>query len=69
MAGYSWSTYGENVAAGQTTAEEVVATWLASSAHCETLMSPEYADTGVAHATNPNSDKGTYWVQIFGMSQ
>lgn len=69
MAGYTWSTFGENVAAGQTTAEEVIATWLASSEHCKTLMSPEYADTGVAHATNRNSDKGTYWVQIFGTSQ
>lgn len=69
LAGYDWSTYGENIAAGQTTAEEVVATWLASAGHCETLMNPRYAETGIAHSVNRNSDKGTYWVQIFGTSK
>lgn len=64
-AGYDWSTYGENVAAGQTVAEEVVAGWLTSAGHCETLMNPRYVATGIAHAVNPYSDKGTYWVQIF----
>lgn len=69
LAGYDWSTYGENIAAGQTTAGEVVATWLASAGHCETLMNPRYAETGIAHAVNRDSDKGTYWVQIFGTSK
>lgn len=67
--GYAWSTIGENVAAGQTTAEEVVDTWLASAGHCENLMSPRYTETGVAHAVSDSSDKGTYWVQIFGKSK
>lgn len=66
LAGYVWTSYGENIAAGQTTAEEVVATWLASPGHCETLMNPRYIDTGIAHAVNRDADKGTYWVQIFG---
>ncbi len=65
-AGYAWASIGENVAAGQTTAEEVVGTWLASSGHCENLMSPDYTETGVAHAVSRSSDKGTYWAQIFG---
>jgi len=65
-AGYAWSSIGENVAAGQTSAEEVVGTWLASAGHCENLMSADYSETGVAHAVNRSSDKGTYWVQIFG---
>jgi uncharacterized protein YkwD len=65
-AGYAWSSIGENVAAGQTTAEEVVDTWFASSGHCENLMSPDYTETGVAHAVSHSSDKGTYWAQIFG---
>jgi uncharacterized protein YkwD len=65
-AGYAWSGIGENIAAGQTTAEDVVGTWLASSGHCENLMSPDYTETGVAHAVSRSSDKGTYWVQIFG---
>lgn len=65
-AGYAWSTIGENVAAGQTSAEEVVDTWLASSRHCENLMSPDYSETGIAHAVDRGSDKGTYWAQVFG---
>lgn len=65
-AGYAWSSIGENVAAGQTTAEEVVGTWLSSTGHCENLMSPDYTETGVGHAVNRSSDKGTYWAQIFG---
>jgi uncharacterized protein YkwD len=65
-AGYAWSSIGENVAAGQTTAEEVVDTWLYSTGHCENLMSPDYTETGIAHAVSRSSDKGTYWVQVFG---
>ncbi len=64
-AGYDWASYGENIAAGQTTAEEVVASWLASARHCATLMNPRYAETGIAHAVNRDAKKGTYWVQIF----
>jgi len=67
--GYAWSSIGENVAAGQTTAEEVVGTWLASDGHCENLMSPDYSETGIAHAVSRSSDKGTYWVQIFGTAK
>lgn len=64
-AGYTWRSVAENVAAGQTTADEVVATWLASPGHCENLMNPRYTDTGLAFAVAPASEKGIYWVQIF----
>ena len=64
-ANYTWSSVAENVAAGQTTAEEVVNTWLASPGHCANLMNPRYSDTGVTYAVNPASQKGMYWVQVF----
>jgi len=64
-ANYTWSSVAENVAAGQTTAEEVVNTWLASPGHCANLMNPRYSDTGVAYAVNPDSEKGIYWAQVF----
>ena len=64
-AGYAWVSVAENVAAGQTTAEEVVNTWLASPGHCANLMSSRYSDTGVAYAATPASEKGIYWVQVF----
>ncbi len=64
-AGYAWVSIAENVAAGQTTAEEVVNTWLASPGHCANLMNPRYSDTGVAYAVNPAGEKGIYWAQVF----
>ena len=64
-ANYTWSAVAENVAAGQTTAEEVVKTWLASPGHCANLMNPRYSDTGVAYAVNPANEQGIYWVQVF----
>jgi uncharacterized protein YkwD len=65
QAGYSWTSVAENVAAGQTTAEEVVDTWLASPGHCANLMNPRYSESGAARATNPDSDQVIYWVQLF----
>ena len=64
-AGYAWVSIAENVAAGQTTADEVVSTWLASPGHCANLMNPRYSDTGVAYAVDPASEKGIYWAQVF----
>ncbi len=64
-AGYPRVSVAENVAGGQTTAEEVVNTWLASPGHCANLMGPRYSDTGVAYAVNPAGEKGIYWAQVF----
>ena len=64
-AGYSWKAVAENIAAGQSTAEEAVRTWLESPGHCENLMSPRYSETGIAHAINREAEKGIYWVQVF----
>jgi len=64
-AGYPWASVGENVAGGQTTAEEVVKTWLASPGHCANLMNPRYSESGVARATDPDSEHVVYWVQVF----
>ena len=64
-AGYAWVAIAENVAAGQTSADEVVDTWLASPGHCANLMNPRYFEMGVAYAVNPASDKGIYWAQVF----
>jgi uncharacterized protein YkwD len=64
-AGYEWRTVAENVAAGSSTAEDVVSGWLASPGHCANLMSSLYSETGVAFAFEADSDKGTYWTQVF----
>ncbi len=64
-AGYRWRAIAENVAAGQTTAEEVVETWLQSPGHCANLMDPRYSQTGAAVALNEDDDKVIYWVQVY----
>jgi uncharacterized protein YkwD len=65
QAGYSWAAVAENVARGQTTAEEVVNTWLGSPGHCANLMNPRYSESGAARATNPDSEHVVYWAQVF----
>ena len=64
-AGYVWRGSGENVAAGQRSAEEVVAAWLDSPGHCATLMEPNFVETGIAFALAPGKNPSVYWTQVF----
>ena len=64
--GYRWRVVGENIAAGQGSARQVVAGWLASPGHCENIMSREFAEMGAAYAINPHSAMEIYWTQAFG---
>jgi uncharacterized protein YkwD len=64
--GYAWLAVGENVAAGQTTAKEVVAEWLSSPAHCANIMSTDFTQMGIAYVTSPKQKVGIYWAQVFG---
>ena len=64
-AGYVWRTVAENVAAGDTSADAVMRTWLASPGHCANLMNPDVREMGIAWAFEPSSPKGTYWAQVF----
>ncbi|MDV6374295.1 CAP domain-containing protein [Deinococcus arenicola] len=62
--GYPWRSIAENIAAGQTGAQEVVTGWLNSEGHCHNLMNADYREIGIGLA----QDKGgrRYWVQDFG---
>jgi uncharacterized protein YkwD len=64
-AGYRWRLIGENIAAGQSTPEQVVADWVKSPRHCANLMSAEFSEMGVAFAVEPLSVAGIYWTQLF----
>jgi len=64
--GYVWQTVGENVAAGQGSAERVMSGWLASPGHCASIMNAQFTQMGAAYALNPRSDAGIYWTQVFG---
>lgn len=68
-AGYRWQRIGENIAAGQGSAAQVMAGWLASPGHCKNIMNPDFTEMGAAYATNPESTATSYWTQVFGTPQ
>ncbi|WP_100206778.1 CAP domain-containing protein [Stutzerimonas stutzeri] len=65
-AGYSWERIGENIAAGQGSADQVMAGWMASPGHCSNIMNPDFAEMGAAYAIDKSSAAGSYWTQVFG---
>ncbi|MFC8393835.1 CAP domain-containing protein [Streptomyces sp. NPDC057238] len=63
-AGYGWSTYGENVAYGYSTPEQVMAGWMASPGHKENILNCAFKEIGVGLA-----QPGSYWTQDFGTAR
>jgi uncharacterized protein YkwD len=63
--GYDWHTIAENVASGQTSADDLAATWLDSPGHCDNLRDANYSETGIAYALNPGDGRDIYWVQVY----
>jgi len=63
--GYRWRSVGENVAAGQRDAAEVVKEWLESPGHCANIMGPQFTEMGVAVVAAPQSDLRIFWAQVF----
>ncbi len=66
-AGYSWFTYGENIATGYFSAQSVIDGWLASSGHCKNIMNPSVTNVAAARATG--GPYGIYWTQVFAAGQ
>jgi len=64
--GYSWRAVGENIAAGQGSAQDVVDDWVSSPGHCANIMNPDFVEMGAAFATNMASRPVVYWAQEFG---
>lgn len=65
-AGYAWTAAGENIAAGQTSVEQVMNGWLDSPAHCANIMSASFSEVGVACVRNDNSTYKYYWAMELG---
>jgi uncharacterized protein YkwD len=63
--GYAARASGENLALGPTTADEVVAGWLASPGHCSNLMNPRFAEMGLGIAVSARPAPRVYWTQLF----
>lgn len=70
-AGYTgWSTWGENIAAGQTTPDAVFRGWMGSSGHRANILNPNFTHMGLGYHLQ-NNDSGQvnyshYWTQVFG---
>jgi uncharacterized protein YkwD len=63
-AGYLWSTWGENIAAGNSTAAATMDQWMNSDGHCANIMNPAFSEIGVGYY--PGGSYGHYWTQAFG---
>jgi len=65
-AGYTgWQRIGENIAAGQQTPENVVASWMTSPGHRDNILDPDFKEIGVGVELGSGAF-GIYWVQEFG---
>lgn len=68
--GFNWSGVGENIATGYHTPASVVRSWMASTGHCQNILSPNFADVGSGVSDRPiagaSSGAGT-WTQDFGL--
>lgn len=71
--GYDFRAAAENIAAGQKTAAQVVASWLKSPGHRRNILDCRMTDTGIAlvYQANDRPIRGNpaplryYWVQVF----
>lgn len=61
--GVSYRTAGENIAAGQQSARDVMNSWMNSSGHRANILNANYTKLGVGFCTG--GKMGTYWVQSF----
>lgn len=60
--GIRYKTAGENIAAGQATAEAVMRDWMNSSGHRANILNAEYTEIGIGYY---NAGSRPYWVQEF----
>lgn len=72
-AGYAWSSVAENVAAGYATPEAVMAGWMQSSAHRQSILNCSFVHVGIGYTFQPDDAPLAgasypyfhYWTQLF----
>jgi len=67
--GYYASSYGENIAAGQDTAQKVFDAWRGSPPHNEMMLNPEMNVIGVGLVTSGSASYDSFWVTDFGSEE
>jgi uncharacterized protein YkwD len=63
-AGYDGRGWGENIAAGRSTAEDTMEQWMNSPGHCVNIMGENYTLIGVGYYAG--GEYGHLWTQTFG---
>lgn len=58
--GAAYRSAGENIAMGQTTAQQVVTAWMNSEGHRKNILNPNFTNIGVGYNAG-----GKYWSQMF----
>ncbi|MCA0987942.1 SafA/ExsA family spore coat assembly protein [Guptibacillus algicola] len=61
--GVSYRSAGENIAAGQSTPQEVVNAWMNSEGHRKNILNKGYTHIGVGYVSG--GSYGHYWTQMF----
>ena len=64
--GYSYSTIGENIAAGGATPAATIQQWMNSPGHRRNILNPSFTEIGFGYVAAPNTEYRHYWVQVFG---
>ncbi|GAB9464109.1 Scp-like extracellular protein [Globisporangium polare] len=64
--GYNWGTAAENVAAGQTSVDQVMTSWWNSPGHKANILNKDVVDVGFAKVDSGCGNYKTYWTQDFG---
>lgn len=60
--GYNWGFRAENIAVGQTSAEDVMTAWMHSEGHKRNILSKDATEIGIGYYVNNNRP---YWTQTF----
>ena len=63
--GYDWGATAENIGAGYSSLDDVMAGWRASAGHRKNLLNPNVTEIGIAAvATPPGAAKRSYWALV-----
>jgi uncharacterized protein YkwD len=68
-AGYEGFGFGENIAEGHTTPNQVMGDWMASAGHCENIMWSTFTEIGIGLVLLDNPAFKAHWTQDFATGQ
>jgi hypothetical protein len=67
--GYTGFPYSENIAAGMSSAQEVLSAWQGSPDHNATMTNPQYTEIGIGRHYVEGSQYGWYWTATYGAGE